>query len=415
MGVMHVDDDLSPLPPSPPTPPWTPPPWAPPAGPRAGEPGGPSPSPPMGDAPPSPQEAPLFGPPPPPVEPEHASPPARRGRWVLAAAALALLVAAVGGGVIGAALVDGDGGRTATRSAIDRPALEISGETLDLHAIVAKIEPSVVAISVTGVAGAGEGSGMILTPDGEVLTNAHVVAGARAIRVQLHGERGTRPATLVGSDASRDLALLKITDASGLQPAELGSSQDLQVGDDLVAIGNALGLRGDPTVTRGIVSALDRTIGPLSGMIQTDAAINPGNSGGPLVNAKGQVIGVNTAVAGQGVQNIGFAIPIDTAKPIAERLRSGKPAAPSAFLGVTSTDPSGREAGAELVSIQPGSPAAEAGLLPGDRIVSVEGEEVGGSADLVRVIQSHAPGDRVTVVFVRDGEERTVEVALGSR
>ena len=404
---MDVDDDLEPVTASPP--PVTPPSWSPPTW------GSPPPDPSGTEPPTAPIETELQ-PPPPPVEPEHASPPDRRGRWVIAALA-GMLVAGVVGGLVGARVADDDDGAdvSASSGSISRPSATIDGETLDLHEIVAKVEPPVVAISVTGSGGTGEGSGMILSADGEVLTNAHVVAGARVIRVQLHGESGTRLARLVGSDPSRDLALIQIQNASGLPAVELGSSEALQVGDDLVAIGNALGLRGDPTVTTGIVSALNRTVGPLSGMIQTDAAINPGNSGGPLVNAAGQVIGVNTAVAGQAAQNIGFAIPIDMAEPIVERLRTGEEAAPSAFLGVTSTDPAGREAGAELVSVQPGSPAADAGLQPGDRIISVDGEDVGGSADLVRLVQSHKPGDRVTVVIVRDGDERSVEVTLGSR
>src|SRR5207244_2517922 len=136
------------------------------------------------------------------------------------------------------------------------------------------------------------------------------------------------PATLVGEDDAHDVALIHIENASNLAVAELGKSSDVQVGDDVVAIGNALGLNGDPTVTRGIVSGLGRALGSLTGLIQTDAAINPGNSGGPLVNGAGQVIGINTAIATEAnAQNIGFAIPIDTAASIADRLRTGKPAA----------------------------------------------------------------------------------------
>ena len=134
---------------------------------------------------------------------------------------------------------------------------------------------------------------------------------------------------MVGADEAHDVALLKIDDASGLPAAELGRSADVKVGEDVVAIGNALGLRGDPTVTRGIVSALNRTVENLTGMIQTDAAINPGNSGGPLVNSAGQVIGINTAVAADGAQNIGFAIPIDKAKSLADRLKTGQGPAPT--------------------------------------------------------------------------------------
>ena len=147
--------------------------------------------------------------------------------------------------------------------------------------------------------------------------------GASRVTVATAGSSKALSATVIGADEGHDVALLKLDNASGLPAAELGRSSDVKVGEDVVAIGNALGLRGDPTVTRGIVSALNRTVENLTGMIQTDAAINPGNSGGPLVNSAGQVIGINTAVAADGAQNIGFAIPIDKAKALADRLKTG--------------------------------------------------------------------------------------------
>src|SRR6266540_3708851 len=175
------------------------------------------------------------------------------------------------------------------------------------------------------------GSGIILTSDGEVLTNAHVVNGASSIKVTLNGESQSRTATLVGIDTSADLALLKITGASGLPTVTIGKSSEMAVGDDVVAIGNALALQGGPTVTSGIVSALNRSIdtdsGRMTGLIQTDAAISSGNSGGPLVNAAGQVIGINSAAAASTqnttAQNIDFAIPIDKAMTVVQQLRSG--------------------------------------------------------------------------------------------
>ena len=201
---------------------------------------------------------------------------------------------------------------------------------LDVAAILAKVEPAIVAIQATGRLGIGQGTGIIISADGEVLTNAHVVEGATADpghpagrEPVPAGHRSSGPTAATTSPCSRS------QDASGLPTAELGSSAAVRVGDDVVAVGNALGLRGDPTVTRGIVSALNRSLDTLTGMIQTDAAINPGNSGGPLVNNRGQVIGINTAVAGQGGQNIGFAIPIDSAKTILDGLRSGQAAGPS--------------------------------------------------------------------------------------
>jgi putative serine protease PepD len=181
-----------------------------------------------------------------------------------------------------------------------------------------------------GFTSGGAGTGIILTADGQVLTNAHVVADATAIRVSIAGISGTRPAELVGSNFGADIALLKVSDVSGLQAATMGGSSGLRIGGDVMAIGNALDLEGGPTVTRGIVSALGRTLTTstgvtLTGMIQTDAAISSGNSGGPLVDMQGGVIGVNTAAASSGagvaVESISFAIPIDRAMQVVNSLR----------------------------------------------------------------------------------------------
>jgi S1-C subfamily serine protease len=202
---------------------------------------------------------------------------------------------------------------TTAPSASGSSGAPLTGPALDVKGILAKVEPSVVDIYASSRRESGEGTGIIISPDGYILTNAHVVEGASKVSVSVAGSSKSLPATVVGADSSNDVALIKVDNASGLPAAELGRSADVKVGEDVVAIGNALGLRGDPTVTRGIVSALNRTVENLNGMIQTDAAINPGNSGGPLVNSAGQVIGINTAVAADGAQNIGFAIPIDKA------------------------------------------------------------------------------------------------------
>ena len=222
-----------------------------------------------------------------------------------------------------------------------------------MKGILAKVEPSVVDIVASSRRGSGEGTGIIISSDGYVLTNAHVVDGASQVSVGAAGSSKALPATVIGADEAHDVALLKIDSASGLPAAELGRSADVKVGEDVVAIGNALGLRGDPTVTRGIVSALNRTVENLTGMIQTDAAINPGNSGGPLVNSAGQVIGINTAVAADGAQNIGFAIPIDKAKSLADRLKTGQGPAPTAFLGVSTTETEDGSGGAQVVRWSP--------------------------------------------------------------
>jgi putative serine protease PepD len=206
--------------------------------------------------------------------------------------------------------------------------------SIDVHGVVDAVGSSVVSIETSVVVrqgpfqarGEGAGTGVVLDDQGHVLTNAHVVADAEQVTVTVDGRSWS--ATVIGSDSSHDIAVLQVDDPTGLVPATLGSSADVTVGDQVVAIGNALALEGGMTVTQGIVSALGRDIetsdGLLSDLIQTDAAISSGNSGGPLVNAQGEVIGINTAVAqsgpGQQASNIGFVIPIDNALALAEQL-----------------------------------------------------------------------------------------------
>ena len=294
-------------------------------------------------------------------------------------------------------------------------AAPIAGAALDVKAILAKVEPSVVDIVASSRRASGEGTGIIISSDGYVLTNAHVVDGASKVQVALAGTSRPMSGTVVGADDAHDVALLKIDNASGLPAAELGRSADVKVGEDVVAIGNALGLRGDPTVTRGIVSALNRTVETLTGMIQTDAAITPGNSGGPLVNSAGQVIGINTAVAADGAQNIGFAIPIDKAKSLADRLKTGQGPAPVAFLGVSTTEPMDGSGGAQVVEVVSDGPAQKAGVRVGDLIVSFDGKPVAGADILSGLVQTRQPGDTVQVVVERNGSSRTVSVTLGTR
>jgi serine protease Do len=205
---------------------------------------------------------------------------------------------------------------------------QLAGDEIDVAAVVSALEASVVSVETTVLTrqgpfvseGGGAGTGVVVG-DGIVLTNAHVVDDAQSVTVTATGDDEPRDAEIVGTDPSTDVAVLRVDDTDGLAVADLGSSSSVAVGDDVVAIGNALALEGGMTVTRGIVSALDRELdsdeGTLTGLIQTDAAISSGNSGGPLVNAAGQVIGINTAVAASGggveASNIGFAIAIDTA------------------------------------------------------------------------------------------------------
>ena len=350
----------------------------------------------------------------PPVGPR----PRRASVWVAGAVSLAL-TSGVLGGVVGARLSDDDtavtAGPASATTVASGPSAVTAGPALDVVGILAKVEPAVVAIQATSGRRMGQGTGIVITPEGEVLTNAHVVEGATDIRVTLQGESQSRAATLLGADSGNDIALLRIDGASRLKTADLGSSAAVRVGDDVVAVGNALGLRGDPTVTRGIVSGLNRSLDTLSGMIQTDAAINPGNSGGPLANNGGQVIGINTAVAGRGGQNIGFAIPIDSARTILDRLRSGQAARPVGYLGVTTRNPSDNSRGAEVVEVVPGGPAARAGLRIGDRITEVDGRPVIGSSEMGGLLREMSPGASVPVTVLRNGATERITVTLGER
>jgi putative serine protease PepD len=309
------------------------------------------------------------------------------------------------------------------------------GGALDITAILAKVQPSVVAIETSeetaGGVFSGAGSGIVLTADGLVLTNAHVVSGLGAITVVL-ADGTQHDASLVGSSPTDDMAVVKVAGVHGLTAAELGSSDALQVGEEVIAIGNALNLGGPPTVTRGIVSAKDRDLSAqgvqLEGLIQTDAAINPGNSGGPLVNSAGQVVGMNTAIVAD-AQNLGFSIAIDRAKPIVKDLESGKGAVTpdQAFLGVSTTDVKTLtaaqkarfdvkvDAGALVTDVVPKSAADDGGLEVGDVITGVDGKSIAAAPDVREAIISHQPGDKVKVKVDRAGTGRTLEVTLGRR
>ena len=270
----------------------------------------------------------------------------------------------------------------------------------------------------------GAGTGIVIDSSGLVLTNFHVIEGAA--RVVVTGEDGRqRDAEVVAEASSRDLALLQLEDTEGLQPLPLGTLETTEVGDPVIAIGNALGLDStDPTVSAGIVSARGRTIrtqlGTMQDLVQTDAAINPGNSGGPLLNAHGEVIGVNTAIAGD-AQNIGFAISVDTAAKFIERYRLG---IGEPFLGVQRVDNSaaaadrfdlGTDSGALIIEVVSASPASDAGLEQWDVIVRVGDTEIATSADAVSAITDANPGDRIELALVRGEERLVVEATIGER
>jgi S1-C subfamily serine protease len=305
---------------------------------------------------------------------------------------------------------------------------------LDIQALLQKAQPSVVSIHVgedsAGVYGAA-GSGVVVDTDGTVLTNAHVVQGETNMEVTLF-DGSRHDAELVGSLPDNDVALIRIKEPKDLVAAELGSAETTKVGDPVVAIGNALNLGGPPSVTEGIVSAKDRSI-PVPGsrlehLIQTDAAINPGNSGGALLNAAGQVIGIPTAIISD-AQNIGFAISIDEVKPLIEQLRAGGGSVTpnTAFLGV-STQGIGdintevkrqygvtRDTGAFVTEVTPNSAASDAGLEPGDVIVSIDGTAVNEPVDVGTAVRAKKAGDQITIDYQRKGETRSATTTLRTR
>ncbi len=347
-------------------------------------------------------------------------------RTVAAVLATALLAGGVGGAV--GATLSSRSASPAAPTASSAPIVVGSSSTTDIEAVSAKVLPSVVQIAFSGQAGSGTGSGVVLNKDGIILTNNHVVAEAAdggSLTVTFQDGR-TASATIVGRDPGADIAVIRVDGVSDLVPVQLGSSADLKVGQQVVAIGSPLGLSG--TVTSGIVSALNRPVvsGDGSGSnqsvlnaIQTDAAVNPGNSGGALVDAQGRLVGINSAIAtlgaSQGAQSgsigLGFAIPIDQAKRIADELVANGVAS-RAVLGVQSQDAQG--GGAQLTTVAEGSGAAAAGLQVGDVVTSLGGTRIANSEGLLATVRSQAPSSKVDVTYVRDGRTSTVTVTLGS-
>jgi S1-C subfamily serine protease len=381
-----------------------------------------------------------FPPPPPgarPAPPVTALPSrSRRGAFVAFAALLTLVgaVAGVSGVYVGTRLDRPPAVSVAPfNSPSDRPVSigPARGDDLvriDVASVIDQISDSVVTISAdieSGTRSGGSvGTGMFITSEGEILTNAHVIEGASAIRVRLAGETEPRAATLLASDLGNDLALLRI---SGTEfPAVTFADPDsTRIGDEVVAIGFALDLDGEATVTRGIVSALDRTIvssvGVLNRLIQTDAAISSGNSGGPLVNAAGEVVGINTAVAlgsaTTAASNISFAISSGEALRVIDslRLHSGGSVREEGYLGVSLGDRTDGGRGAVITEVQPGTPARDADVRAGDVVIAVDGMSIDGSLGLVAAVRDREPGTSVTILLLRDGERVEVTAVLVTR
>jgi putative serine protease PepD len=389
---------------------------------------------------------PYRGAPQPPLMPGPQLPQApqkrsRAGALTIGALAIALVSAGVGGGV--ATLVKPDRPTittSASGAAPSEPAASLPAGSVEQ--VAAKVVPSVVKLETDMGRQSEEGSGIILSSDGLILTNNHVVAAAKGgpgapgapdapgdtqTKVTF-ADGNTTSFTVVGTDPSSDIAVVRAAGASGLTPITLGSSGNLRVGQDVVAIGSPLGLEG--TVTTGIVSALNRPVAAggdaqnqnsVLDAIQTDAAINPGNSGGALVNMNGELVGVNSAIATLGGDSgaaqsgsigLGFAIPVDQAKRIADELiQSGT--ASHASLGVQVGNDAGAD-GAKIVDVTSGGAASAAGLPSGVIVTKVDDRVIGSADALVAAVRSKAPGDQVTLTYLDpSGKPQTVQVTLG--
>jgi putative serine protease PepD len=381
---------------------------------------------------------PLAGPP-----PADARPRGRSGRAKFAAAVIATSLLVGGAAGMGGAAAwdawqpDESSGSTATTrttsQVVDTPDRAAADGTV--AQVAQEVLPSVVKIDVSNGQESGSGSGIVLSSDGQILTNNHVVevAGDSGSISVSFNDGSSAPAKILGTDPLTDTAVIQAEGVDGLTPATIGKSSDLQVGEGVVAIGSPFGL--ESTVTSGIVSALDRPVDVGSDAegnsttypaIQTDAAINPGNSGGPLVDLDGNLVGINSSIRTSsssaseqgGSIGLGFAIPIDEVMPIVEQMINGETPT-HARLGISVSDianQSGAEVteGAAIQDVTNGSTADSAGLQQGDVITKVDDQLIAGADSLVATIRSYRPGDEVTVTFERDGDTQTARLELDS-
>ncbi|BEL11536.1 hypothetical protein Q0Z83_097270 [Actinoplanes sichuanensis] len=357
--------------------------------------------------------------------------PPGRGRKVFLAGAAALLIALVSGGIGAATAVAMDSDNPTAAVQTGNSSVTRVVDRSSLAQIAAAVQDNVVSITT----GSGEGSGVVLTTDGYIVTNNHVVSTAQGSTVTVIFADGTKTsATIVGTDERTDLAVIKAENVSGLKAATFGDSSKIEVGDTVLALGSPLGLEG--SVTAGIISAKDRSIQSsseqeqqqtpwgsgqqqqsapttMTGLLQTDAPINPGNSGGALVNTNGEVIGINSAIATSGSNTgnigLGFAIPSNKAKQVADALMQGKKVSHPA-LGVSVTN--AENGGAAVSAVVEDSAAAKAKLQRGDVVTKVDGKAIGDSDDLVAAVQAGAVGQQMTLTFTRNGAEQTVTVTL---
>jgi S1-C subfamily serine protease len=406
---------------------------------------------------------PVYGQPPPggwwvPPPPAPPAPPTSGAphvwRWIVVAFVVAAIAAGGSGVGVGWGLARALRSSPPTASPVaSAPVAEVPSQpqapiqpaapstgSLNAQAIAAKVDPAVVDINTVTGSGTAAGTGMILTSNGEVLTNNHVVDGSTSIAVTIAGHSGTYSATVLGVDPAADVALIQIQGVSGLPTVTLASSSSVQVGDAVVAIGNALGAGGAPSVTQGTITAVDQTITAsegggkteqLTGMLQADATISPGDSGGPLVNSAGQVIGMITAGEAQGfrsqVSTTDYAVPSNEALRVVNLIRSGQASSEIirsqvSFLGVQVRSLTQAQAtqlglsvssGALIVGVQSGSPAEKAGL-PQDAVITAVGSTpVTDSASLGPALHLYQPGQKAPITYVDQSGTHTVTATLG--
>jgi S1-C subfamily serine protease len=369
----------------------------------------------------------------------------RARRTIASVAAFVTLVAALGVGIVLAS------NQSSHKSS---PARSVAQQQLNAADISNQVDPAIVDITSTLSleSATAAGTGMVVTSSGEILTNNHVIEGATNITVKVGSRSQTYPAKVVGNDETDDVALLQIQGSvSGLSTVKLGNSSRVTIGQPVVAIGNALNLPGPPKVTQGTVTAIGRSINvrdglghseQLSNLIQTNAALQPGNSGGPLIDAGGNVIGMNTAASadsaiGNTASNVGFAIPVDAASAIVQQIQAGHESTnvrlgPTAFLGVRLQPDDGVNgsglggrgprggsrssgSGAVVQSTNAGSPARDAGIIGGDTITSFDGQPVSSAADLTQLVHGKHPGDTVTIEWTdSSGQTHSASVRLTS-
>jgi putative serine protease PepD len=345
---------------------------------------------------------------------------------VVGVAAVVGLLAGVLGGTVGADLIDRGGNGSSNATVVTAAPIDLSkvGNTSVAKAAAA-ISPSIVTIDTVATDGEAIGTGIIITTDGEVVTNAHVVENAKEVRVVLGGETEPRTATVLAEDPGNDLALVKIDGVKGLSPATFADPSSVAVGDEVVAVGYALDLDGGPSITSGIVSALNRTMqnenGALNRLIQTDAAISSGNSGGPLINMAGQVVGINTAVARStdtsAANNIGFAIGVGEVTRLIKVLRNESKGTKRAqgYLGIALSDRNDGGVGAVVSEVESGSPADKAGLKVNDVVLSVDEQPITGQGALIGIIRDATAGDKIAIVVSRDGKRVNLNAVLVAR